>query len=65
MWLRESRQDDIRSGHPSTSVTQENIDTLLQLTLNNRCFIKVDKLDGTTGISCSRKEVYIMIIYKY
>lgn len=47
---RESLQDDARSGRPSTSITQENIETVHQLVLNNRR-IKVHEIEETTGIS--------------
>ena len=33
---RESLEDDLRPGHPSTATTQENIDHIYQMVVNDR-----------------------------
>ena len=52
---RESLEDDPRSRHPSTATTQENIDHIHQMVMNDRR-LTIRHLANVNSISCKRVE---------
>ena len=52
---RESLEDDLRSGHPSTATTQENIDRIHQMVMNDRP-LTISHLANVISISRERVE---------
>ena len=52
---REILEDDPRSGHPSTATTQENIDHIHQMVMNDRR-LTISHLANVISISCKRVE---------
>ena len=52
---RESLEDDSRSGRPSTATTQENIDRIHQMVMNDRR-LTISHLANVISISCERVE---------